>query len=402
MEAVNGNDVNGQNAVSWPLPTVTRARPTFANLCMPQSITSAKNSLKAVSYPLGEAMPTTGGALTLRPGLHWVRMPLPFALNHINLWALDDQFETRNGTQASWSVVDTGVATETIREAWRALFAGRLAGRPLSRVLVTHMHPDHVGNAEWLIQHFSLPEQAARLWMSAADYSAAQLACLSTSVLGGERAATFFMSHGLNQADDLNKIRARGGYFAALVPELPRAHRRLMDGMTVRIGERDWRCMVGHGHCPEHIALFNECDGLLISGDMLLPRISTNVSVLESEPEADALGLFLASLDRMRALPEDTLALPSHGLPFTGIHVRIQQLHDHHAERLDEVLVACTLKPSSAAEMLPVLFKRPLDLHQTTFAMGESVAHLNHLWHQGVLQRAMDDEGVWRFSSHRH
>lgn len=352
----------------------------------------------AITYPWGEAMPATGERLDLRRGLHWVRMPMPFALNHINLWVLDDHDADGAGTQPTWTIVDAGVATETIRSAWQTLFAGPLAERPLSRMLVTHMHPDHVGNAQWLIDHFSAPQQPARLWMSATDHFAAQLACQSTTGFGGERAAAFFMSHGLRQPDDVAKIRARTGYFSSLVPEVPHAYRRLMDGMTVHIGERDWQCMAGHGHSPEHIALFNERDGLLISGDMLLPKISTNVSVLDLEPEADALGLFLASLDRMRALPDDTLALPSHGLPFTGIHTRIQQLHDHHAERLDEVLAACAAKPSSAAEMLPVLFKRQLDLHQTTFAMGESVAHLNHLWHQGALKREMDGEGVWRFS----
>ncbi len=130
---------------------------------------------------------------------------------------------------------------------------------------------------------------------------------------------------------------------------------------------------------------------------MLLPSISTNVSVVDMEPEGDALGLFLSSLDKMAALPGDTLALPSHGLPFTGIHARIQQLKAHHDERLRDVLQACALKPSSAADMLPVLFKRQLDLHQTTFAMGESIAHLNYLWHRGQLRRNQDAQGTWLF-----
>jgi len=365
---------------------------------MTQLAPTVAASPHAITYPWGDALPATGTHLNLRRGLHWVRMPMPFALNHINLWVLDDHDTDGQATVNSWTVVDAGVATPAIREAWETLWAGPLAGRPLTRMLVTHMHPDHLGNAQWLIDRFSAPRQPARLWMSATDHAAAQLASQSTTGFGGERAAAFFMSHGLRQPDDVAKIRARSGYFVSLVPEMPRAYRRLMDGMSLRIGERDWRCMAGHGHSPEHIALFNERDGLLIAGDMLLPKISTNVSVMDHEPEADALGLFLASLDRMRALPDDTLALPSHGLPFTGIHTRIQQLHDHHTERLDEVLAACALKPSSAADMLPVLFKRQLDLHQTTFAMGESVAHLNHLWHQGALTRAMDADGVWRFS----
>ena len=348
--------------------------------------------LPPLTYPWGDTLPVPGGMFTLRPGVHWVRMPLPFALNHINLWALDDVHEA----QPTWTVVDSGVATEAIRTLWHALWAGPMAGKPLTRMLVTHMHPDHVGNAQWLIEQFS-GTTAARLWMSATDHLAATLACQATTGYGGDQAANYFMSHGLHDPDGMAKIRERGGYYATMVPSVPHAYRRLMDGMCIQIGERDWRCLVGYGHAPEHIALYNERDGLLISGDMLLPRISTNVSVTDMEPEADALGLFLASLERMTALPADTLALPSHGLPFTGIHTRIQALKDHHRDRLDEVLVACRQRSSTAADMLPILFRRPLDLHQTTFAMGEAVAHLNHLWHLGQLRRWQDPNGVWQF-----
>lgn len=334
--------------------------------------------------------------LPLRRGLNWLRMPMPFALNHINLWALDDELDAQTG----WTIIDTGVATDTIRQAWHALWQDGLAAKPLMRILVTHMHPDHVGNAQWLIAHFSAPSRPARLWMSAADHMGAMLACQSTTGFGGPRAAAFFQSHGLVNPDDVSKIEARSDYFSSLVPEVPYAYRRLMDGMHVQIGERGWLCIDGHGHSPEHIALYNERDGLLISGDMLLPSISTNVSVVDLEPDADALGLFLSSIDRMLDLPADTLVLPSHGQPFIGAHIRIHQLKAHHAARLDEVLQACSVRPSSAADMLPVLFKRQLDLHQTTFAMGESIAHLNHLWHKGQLKRFQDDKGVWRFSPH--
>lgn len=332
--------------------------------------------------------------MTLRPGLHWLRMPLPFALNHINLWALDDAHEGA----ASWTIVDAGIATTEIRTLWQALWDGPLSEKPLSRMLVTHMHPDHVGNAAWLITHFS-GAQPARLWMSATDHLTATLACQETVGYGGERAADYFQSHGLHDPAGLTKIRERGGYYASMVPSVPPVYRRMQDGQRIEIGDRTWQCLAGYGHSPEHIALLNERDGVLISGDMLLPRISTNVSVTDVEPEADALGQFLSSLERMTALPSDTLALPSHGLPFTGIHARIQQLQDHHRDRLEEVLNACRQGPMTAADMLPVLFKRSLDLHQTTFAMGESVAHLNHLWHLGQLRRCQDAEGTWRFEA---
>lgn len=344
-------------------------------------------------YPFDKTSPTAGEWMTLRPGLHWIRMPMPFALNHINLWALDDELDGTPG----WTIIDAGVATEAIREAWQSLWQGPLAGKPLTRMLVTHMHPDHVGNAQWLIEHFSAPDHAARLWMSATDHFAAQLACESTTGFGGPRAADFFAEHGLNKPEDVEKIRGRSNYFKSLVPQVPYDYRRLQDGMLIHIGAREWRCIAGYGHSPEHMSLFNEQDGLLISGDMLLPSISTNVSVVDLEPEGDSLGLFLSSLDKMADLPADTLALPSHGLPFTGIHARIQQLKDHHRDRLDDVMAACSSKPSHAADMLPVLFKRQLDLHQTTFAMGEAIAHLNYLWHRGQLHRSRSPEGIWLY-----
>lgn len=346
-------------------------------------------------YPFGDQRPDVGQTLTIRPGLHWLRMPLPFALDHINLWALDDACDSR----PSWTLVDSGVAIEPIRAAWHTLWEGPLQGRPLSRMLVTHMHPDHVGNAQWLIDRFSTPGAPARLWMSAGDYFAAQISCKQTTGYGGERAAGYFAEHGLVDAEALAKIRTRGDYYATMVPEVPSAYRRLMDGMTVSIGEREWRCMAGFGHSPEHMALHCEQDGLFIAGDMLLPRISTNVSVTDGEPEADALGLFLASLERMMSLPHDTLVLPSHGLPFVGAHERLRALFTHHEERLNELRAFCSQAPASAADVLPILFKRQLDLHQTTFAMGEAVAHLNHLWHRGELTRERDPHGVWRFGT---
>ncbi len=184
-----------------------------------------------------------------------------------------------------------------------------------------------------------------------------------------------------------------------MVPNVPEAYRRLLDGMTIDIGGRAWRCIAGYGHAPEHMALYCEALELLISGDMVLPRISTNVSVYDIEPEADSLTLYLDSLSRYETLPGDTLVLPSHGKPFTGLHARIRQLRDHHDERLADVMTACRAKPCHAAELLPLLFKRVLDLHQTTFAMGEAVAHLHALWHRGALSRALGSDGVWRFAA---
>lgn len=348
------------------------------------------NPLEAqLQYPFHDALPAPGDTLEVAPGVRWIRMPLPFALDHINLWLLRDEIDGRAG----WTVVDTCITRDESKAQWEAVFATQLQGLPILRVIVTHMHPDHVGLAWWLCERWNAP-----LWISATDFNAARVASQSTTGFGGAAAADFFASHGLIDADSLEKIRARASYYPSMVPDLPRRFRRMQDGDIVTIGGRAWRCIAGYGHAPEHIALYCDEMHLLISGDMLLPRISTNVSVYDVEPESDPLRLFLRSIDRYAELPADTLALPSHGKPFRGVHERVRQLHAHHEERLREVVQACRARPQSAADVLPVLFPRKLDLHQTTFAMGEAVAHLHALWHQGRLKRVRDAQGIWRFS----
>jgi glyoxylase-like metal-dependent hydrolase (beta-lactamase superfamily II) len=341
-------------------------------------------------YPLGDALPDIGHTLTVAPGVKWIRMALPFALDHINLWLLRDTLDGREG----WTVVDCCISRDEAKAQWEQIFTNELEGLPILRVIVTHMHPDHIGLANWLCERW-----ACMLWVSATDYHSARIGSQSTTGFGGASAADFFASHGMTDPDSLEKIRDRASYYPGMVPAVPARYRRLMDGQTVTIGGRGWRCISGHGHAPEHIALY--CDELqvLISGDMVLPRISTNVSVYDMEPENDALTLFLDSLEKYLPLPEATLVLPSHGKPFTGLHERIRQLKDHHIERLAELLDACREQACSGADAIAVLFKRELDLHQTTFAMGESVAHLHRLWFGGLVRRERDAEGIWRFGA---
>ena len=343
-----------------------------------------------LDYPLGDTLPETGAAIELVPGVRWLRMPLPFALDHINLWLLRDRAD--DGREG-WAIVDCGVANDATRAAWERVFEHHLDGLPVLRVIVTHMHPDHIGNAHWLTQRWG-----CRLWISATDFNAARIASQSTTGFGGDDAAAFFGEHGLVDPQAIAKVRGRGGYYASMVPEVPRRYRRLMDAQVLRIGANDWRCHAGYGHAPEHISLHCPALGVLISGDMVLPRISTNISVIDLEPEADPLPLFLASIARMRELPQDTLVLPSHGKPFRGLHERVRQLAEHHDRHFDEVIAACREKPCSASDLLPVLFRRKLDLHQTTFAMGEAVAHLHALAGMGRLRGHLDADGIRRFS----
>jgi glyoxylase-like metal-dependent hydrolase (beta-lactamase superfamily II) len=341
-------------------------------------------------YPLGDTLPAKGETLEVAPGVRWIRMGLPFALDHINLWLMADEIDGRKG----WTVVDCCITHEESKAQWEQIFATQLDGMPILRVIVTHMHPDHIGLAHWLCARWSAP-----LWISATDYNAARLGSQSTTGFGGAAAADFFASHGLSDPDAVEKIRARTSYYPSMVPDVPRSFRRMQEGDSVRIGGRDWRCISGYGHAPEHIALYCDALKVLIGGDMMLPRISTNVSVYDVEPESNALKAFLDSIDKFKSLPQDTLTLPSHGKPFQGLHTRIQQLHDHHSDRLAEVMEACAQNPHSAADILPIMFRRPLDLHQTTFAMGEAVAHLHALWFRGNVQRLFGDDGIYRFTT---
>ena len=344
-----------------------------------------------LDYPLGDTLPAPGTAIEVAPGIRWLRMALPFALDHINLWMLRDRIDGRDG----WTLVDCGIDDAPTRANWEALFATQLEGLPVLRLIVTHMHPDHIGLAHWLTARWDV-----RMWISATDYNAARLATASTIGFGGPSAAAFMASHGLTDPASLDRIGGRVNYYAGLVPTVPPAYRRLLDGQILSIGGHAWTCHAGYGHAPEHMALHCPALDVLISGDMVLPRISTNVSVHETEPEADPLTLYLASIARMKqALPPHTLVLPSHGRPFTGLHTRIDQLTGHHDERFADVLAACASEPQHAAGLLPVLFKRKLDLHQPTFALGESIAPRPARGRGGRLGRERGADGILRFAS---
>jgi len=358
---------------------------------------ASPNTDTPIHYPLGDLLPVPGQATEVAPGVYWLRMGLPFALDHINLWLLRDRLpdplapdQLRDG----WTVVDCGIDDPATRQAWQQLEANAMQGLPVLRVIVTHMHPDHMGLAHWLCERWQAP-----LWMGACEYQAARLACQS---LPGSRFAPsqrFFAQHGWSRQEDLAVVQQHMNHYAVLVPDVPASHVRLMHGLELRIGERSWQCVSGLGHSPEHMALWCAADQIFISGDMLLPSISSNISVQAQEPEADPLAWFLQALDHMHALlTPDSLILPSHGCPFVGAHARVKQLQAHHAERLAELMNACTDKACSAHDVLPVLFKRTLNKQQMTFAMGEAIAHLHALWHAGRLQRRLDpSDGVYRF-----
>lgn len=321
--------------------------------------------------------PAAGAAPELAPGLHWLRMPLPFALDHVNLWLIEDA--------DGWTAIDTGIASGKVKSAWQTI----LHGKRLTRTLATHFHPDHLGLADWL---------GAPLWMTATEYAAARAIIAEEPGYRFTDMCAFFRLHGLDAAR-ADALAALGNAYARGVPALPPLAQCIGDGDRLQVGAHDWQVIVGKGHSPEHASLYCAALGILIAGDMVLPRITSNVSAFSHRPGEDPLADFLAALDRLAGLPAATLVLPAHGLPFRGLHLRIAQLHEHHAARCAELLDACRAAPRTAAELLPVLFARDItDPHQVRFAMGEAIAHLVHLEKQGRLLRE-ERTGIVRFRS---
>lgn len=340
-----------------------------------------------LTYAFGDTLPAPGAVKEVAPGVFWLRMGLPFALDHINLWLLRDDSDGQRG----WTIVDCGIANDATRAAWESVFASQLDGLPVRRVIVTHCHPDHIGLGDWLCARWNAP-----LWATTGEYGFARMMAASLPGVDGTAMLPHFQRHGLSDPAMLEQLRGRKSYYPNMVPAVPESYRRMQDGQAFRIGAHDWRVITGFGHSPEHASLYCADLKLLISGDMVLPRISTNVSVFAVEPEGNPVQQYVDSLQKFVGLPDDTLVLPAHGKPFRGLHTRISQLQEHHRERLAEVAAACE-RPRTAAEIVPVMFRRALDAHQLTFALGEALAHLHKLWFDGVLVRETGSDGVIRF-----
>lgn len=334
-----------------------------------------------VTHPHAEAIPPPGEAIAVAPGIWWIRMPLPFALDHINLWVLEDG--------DGFTLVDTGFGVQATWDLWEKHFAGVMAGRKVKNVVVTHYHPDHVGSAGWLVERTGAP-----FWMTTSEYLSAHAAHDDFGGFDANNTIELYIANGVDAASVPDSTR-KGGRYSRGVPSLPRRYRRMMHGDKLAIGGHDWEVITVFGHAPEHAALWCATRNVLISGDQVLPRITTNVGVWGNQPEANPLAQFLGSLGRFAHLPEDALVLPSHDRVFLGLHQRIAELHEHHAKRLERLLEGCA-EPLTAFQALPLLFKRKLDDHQMMFAMGESIAHLHYLEAEGKVRRVVDG-GVRRF-----
>jgi len=324
----------------------------------------------------------TGTLKEVAPGIHWLRMPLPFKLDHINLWALEDG--------EGWTLVDTGINRDETRAAWQGLFDGPLGGRPIKRIIVTHFHPDHMGLAGWLTEKFDV-----EMWATEKEWGTASGLYKDTGPGHVERARHFYRAAGFGE-ELMQEVEKRQNPYPSRVSLIPEHFRKIAEDDIIDIGGRGWRVIVGTGHSPEHACLYCDEAKVLISGDQILPKITPNVSVWPQFPEMNPLNLFLGSLGKFRGLDTETLVLPSHNWPFQGLIERLDQLAHHHDERLDEVVAVCA-EPQSGTQVLKHLFKRELDSHQLFFAIGESLAHLHYLEGQGRIVSETNAHSVTLF-----
>jgi len=318
--------------------------------------------------------PAPGQAIEVAPGILWVRLALPFRLDHVNVYLIEDG--------AGWAVLDTGLDDAVTRAAGGALLDGALRGRALTRILVTHFHPDHMGLAGWLCARFGLP-----LLMSQTEYLVSLNVHLDPGALNAEPYRSFYRSHGLD-ADTTERLLTSGHRYLRMVSGLPRTFQRLIAGEVLRIGWRTFEVLSGGGHAPEQVMLFCRAENLLLCADQVLARISPNISVQAMDPEGDPLGIYLRSLASLkRDMRSDVLVLPGHNLPFIGLPARVDELCAHHEARCRAIEAACRRAPRTTAELVPVVFRRAIDdPHQMGFAFSEVLAHVNYMLRENRLQ----------------
>lgn len=340
-----------------------------------------------VEYPHDEAA-EFGQPQEVTPGVFWVRMPLELTgLNHINLWLLRDG--------PGWTIIDTGMNTDRIRDLWEAVFADFLGGQPVTRVICTHFHPDHMGQAGWLTRRWD-----CELWATHREWLQGRVAELDQHDIMPEWYINYFRRVGLSEAALAAMAKQGYRHFASAVTPIPPQVHSVREGMDIRIGDYDWQIIIGRGHSPEHMCLYNPVTKVLIAGDQILPRITPHIGVHASEPEANPLQLYLDTLANFDHLPDDTLVLPAHGLPFYRLHPRLAYLRQHHADRLDTLENFCA-EPTKVLSTLKVMFSRQLNDFEALLGMGEAMSHLHCLMGQGRIIREANDDGVWFYRASR-
>jgi len=337
------------------------------------------NVPEGIRHPWQEA-PEAGTVVEVAPGILWARLPLPMRLDHVNVFVLDDG--------PHWTVIDTGLNWTGCREAWEALLAGPLAGKPVGRVIVTHHHPDHIGLAGWFA------DQGAAIWATRVAWLFGRMLTLDRHDRPTDRHMDFRRRAGMPH-DLLAAYAAEKPFnFADCVAPIPLGFNAIDEGDEIAIGGRRWRVRIGHGHAPHHATLWTP-DGLALAGDQIIPGISSNISVYPTEPDADPLGDWLESCRRLHGLAEGgELVLPGHKLPFHGVRFRLTQLIENHDEALGRIEEVLASGPMTAAEAFPAIFKRKIGDADYGLALGEAVAHMNHLLKQGRVSRQEDKNGA--------
>ena len=342
---------------------------------------------KGIRYPW-ETPPAEGEAIEVAPGVLWLRLPLPMALDHVNVYALDDG--------DSWTIVDTGFSSKRGRAIWGKLLAGPLGGKPVSRVIVTHHHPDHVGLAGWFQS-----EHGAELWTTRTAWLFSRMLQLDEQAIPTQETMAFYRSAGMDPEIFAQRAQERPFNFADVVCPMPLGFHRLKEGDVIEIGGRSWDVRMGNGHSPEHATFWSRDDNLVLSGDQILPSISSNIGVYATEPGADPVGDWLEACERLKAFArEDHLVLGGHKLPFTGLPTRMRQLIDNHHGALDRLL-AYIDTPKAAGDCFAPLFKRAIGPSEYGLALVEAIAHLSHLYQTGQASRTKREDGAWVYQALR-
>jgi glyoxylase-like metal-dependent hydrolase (beta-lactamase superfamily II) len=331
---------------------------------------------------LADKQPQPGQLVEIANGVMWLTMPLPFELDHINLYLIKDG--------DNWVIVDTGIGTSTTKALWQQIFE-KLDGS-ISAVVVTHLHPDHIGLAGWIADEFDVP-----FYMSQTEYFTARAFCAGKNGASNKRDVRYFSQAGLDSELVEKLTQGDGKGFSQVVSPIPVSYTRLKHNDVLSFDNNEWKVLIGRGHSPEHACLYCESKGVLISGDHILPMITPNIGAYSTEPDALTLNDYLTTLPPFKALPEDTVVLPAHKLPFVGLHQRIDELLAHHHQHLRALKSACAT-PQTVAELLPVMFKRKLSSRNMVFAVAECYAHLNYLVAEGELTKTLVDDSVLAFT----
>lgn len=361
---------------------MTKASPD-ASLATPSHDTSSR-----LLEFLTDTTPEPGNVTEVADGVFWLRFALPLkGLNHINLWALQDG--------DGWVIVDTGVGNRASKDIWEQHFVGLMGGRPVNRVICTHLHPDHTGLAGWLCRKFGAP-----LLMTRGEYFLCRLMAADTGKPAPQEGVTFYQKAGFTP-EQIELYQARFGGFGKAITPLPHSYDRLVDGELGQINGREWRVVTGAGHSPEHACLWCPELNVCLTGDQILPNISSNVSVWPTEPEGNPLEDWINSCHKMiKVLPADTLICPAHGIPFRGAHKRLTKLIEHHEKALARLLEFCKT-PRKSTEVYSVLFRREINDGNRLMAVGESIAHLNCLKERGLISRRRNDAGQFTYVARR-